>query len=135
MTPERSQKMPPIAAKASGVAKRIVAAKRPAFTTASSESVSFVCAQSAAAVPPIATATAHQPSRFSSRETAQIPAARPAMPTAIGPPSKRTSHGGSASQKASEAEPDAVPGDRLRLGEPAEPAVVLNGSRDRHQSS
>ena len=67
--------------------------------------MSFVCAQSAAAVPPIATATAHQPSRFSSRETAQRPAARPAIPTAIGPPSKRTSHGGSASQKASRPSP------------------------------
>ena len=68
-TPERSQKMPPIAASASGVAKRSVAATRPMLKTDSSSVAASFWNQMAQAIAMIATPIAHQPSfRLAPRE-------------------------------------------------------------------
>ena len=60
-TPERSQKMPPIAAKASGVAKRSVEAMSPPVRTASSVSFSTPWAQRPAMAPSNPAVIAHPP--------------------------------------------------------------------------
>ncbi len=67
---------PPVAAKASGVAKRRVAARRPAVTIASSDSTSLVWIQIAAAMPASEIPIAHQPSLRCPRVTPQNPAER-----------------------------------------------------------
>jgi hypothetical protein len=98
-TPERSEKMPPIAAKVSGVAARRVAARRLVPKTASSASVCRPTAQSAPAVQTTDRPIAHHPTRRSPRETAHTPAIAPSNPKAIGTPTFRIVHGGRASQK------------------------------------
>ena len=98
-TPERSEKIPPIAAKVSGVAARRVAARRLVPKTASSASVFRPTAQRAPAVQTRARPIAHHPTRRSPRETAHTPAIAPSNPNAIGTATARMVHGGSASQK------------------------------------
>ena len=89
-TPDRSERMPPIAAKASGVANRRVAASRPVLSTASSESVSRVCTHSAPARQATEATSAHQPSRRSSRDTAHTPAIAPITASTAGSAGERT---------------------------------------------
>ncbi len=99
-TPERSEKIPPIAAKASGVAKRSVAATTPVVRMLSRVSASFVCSQMAPSVPPMPRPIAHQPSLRSPRGTAATPHASATRPAATGAPIERNVQGGSANQNA-----------------------------------
>jgi hypothetical protein len=99
-TPERSEKMPPMAAKASGVAKRNVAPSSPAVRMSFSVSTSFVWTQTAPSVPAMPSTIAAQPSLRSPRGTTAIPQASATKPAAIGPARSRSVHGGSASQNA-----------------------------------
>ena len=64
-TPERSEKIPPIAANASGVANRSVEASSPAVSTSWSVDFSTPCAQSPPRIPRKAKASANPPSFFS----------------------------------------------------------------------
>src|SRR5918996_4083538 len=107
MTPERSEKIPPIAANASGVAKRSVAATRPTLKTDSSSAESSLWNQTAQRTPRAEAPIAHQPSFRSSRVTLQSPAAAAAMATASGTTMFRRVNGGSESQRAST--PSAMP--------------------------
>src|SRR5918996_686061 len=107
MTPERSEKIPPIAANASGVAKRSVAATRPTLKTDSSSAESSLWNQTAQRTPRAEAPIAHQPSFRCSRVTLQSPAAAPAMATASGTTMFRRVNGGSESQRAST--PSAMP--------------------------
>ena len=104
-TPERSEKMPPIAANASGVAKRSIDASTPAVRMLSSVSASLPWSQIALAVPAMPSPIAHQPSLRSPRGTAAIPHATAMKPAASGQPISWVVHGGSASQKASTPKP------------------------------
>src|SRR5918996_1610891 len=106
-TPERSEKIPPIAANASGVAKRSVAATRPTLKTDSSSAESSLWNQTAQRTPRAEAPIAHQPSFRCSRVTLQSPAAAPAMATASGTTMLRRVNGGSESQRAST--PSAMP--------------------------
>ena len=95
-----------IAANASGVAKRSVAANRPAVTTSRRGSALVgVRRERGRDAERRATATRHQPSRRSSRGSPRCRAATPASPSAIGTALERTVNGGSASQKASRPRP------------------------------
>ncbi len=99
-TPERSQKMPPIAASASGVAKRSVAATRPMLKTDSSSVAASFWNQIAQAIAMSATPTAHQPSFLSPRVSAQRPSAAPRTATAAGTTRLRSVKGGIESHSA-----------------------------------
>ena len=99
-TPARSESTPPMAANASGVAKRSIDANRPAVKMLSTVSASFDCTQIAASVPAMPIPIAHQPSRVSPRGTAAMPHAIAIMPAAIGAPTDPRLHGGSATQSA-----------------------------------
>ena len=129
-TPERSEKIPPIAAKASGVAKRSVEASTPTVRMLSRVSASFVWSQIAPSVPAIPRPIAHQPSLRSPRGTTAIPQASATNPGTSGPATERTVQGGSASQKARM--PQAMPmmRDRARLGEPPNAVADRPLSRD-----
>ena len=105
--PERSEKIPPIAANASGVAKRRVAAITPVVRMLSRVSASFVCSQMAPRVPARPRPIAHQPSFRSPRGTAPTPHASATNPAATGAPIERNVHGGSANQNART--PQAIP--------------------------
>jgi hypothetical protein len=107
MTPARSLKMPPIAANVSGVAKRRVAAIRPALKMSSSDAASFPWSQSAEIAHAAETAMAQIARRFASRLKAQSPAATPRNASASGTPAVSLVHGGSADQSASR--PRAMP--------------------------
>ena len=113
-TPARSESTPPMAANASGVAKRSIDANRPAVKMLSTVSASFVCTQTAASVPAMPIPIAHQPSRVSPRGTAAMPQAIAIMPAAIGAPTDPKLQGGSATQSATRPATIADPGDRAR---------------------
>src|SRR6266508_2390721 len=106
-TPARSEKIPPMAAKASGVAKRRVEARTPAVRMLSSVDASLPCSQAAPSVPAMPRPIAHQPSFRSPRGMTATPHATARTPAAKGAPMPRTVHGGRASQNARM--PQAIP--------------------------
>ena len=122
-TPERSEKMPPIAANTSGVAKRRVGGEEARREDASSVDASLPCNQSAAerardaepdrppAEPPL---SARHRRRARTRAPSEPERERPADST-------RVVHGGSASQKARMPSRSPRSRDGPRLGQPAEP--------------
>ena len=105
---------PPVAAKASGVAKRRVAARRPAVTIASSDSTSLVWIQIPAAMPTNEIPIAHQPNLRWPRVTPQKPASAPRKPSTNGTPSERAVNGGSVTKNA--AAPSTMPAMAMRRG-------------------
>ncbi len=104
-TPDRSEKIPPIAANASGVAKRRVAAISPAVKIPSSVSRSTPCIQIPAPAPRSATAIAHSPSLRSPRASAAIARAKARKPNASGTPMLRAVNGGRVTRNASRPSP------------------------------
>ena len=108
MTPLRSHMMPPSAAKASGVAKRNIAAISADHTNTSSRLLSpdFV-ATTAPTAPMMPAAIAPQPSRRSPPCTAITPAATATAPSSRDGTGVRISNGGSAMNQASA--PQATP--------------------------
>ena len=83
-TPLRSENMPPIAPKTSGVAKPSVCAISVASKTESRFAVLERVARMPRPIPRTPAATAPQPSRRRPRVTVQIPSAAATMPTRIG---------------------------------------------------
>ena len=84
-TPLRSENMPPIAAKVSGVAHRSVAVASAPQKTTMWRCVTLDCvARIPPAIPRSPATMAPQPTRRSCREAAQIPVATLTIPTATG---------------------------------------------------
>jgi hypothetical protein len=93
-TPLRSENVPPIAAKTSGVAKPNVCATSVASNAASRFAVLDWRARSPSPIPRRPAATAPQPSRRRPRATVQTPHSAARIPTRIGHQIARASIGG-----------------------------------------
>ena len=102
MTPLRSQRSPPSAARMSGVAKRSIAATSADQTNTASRLDSFVCVAATAPTPASTPITiAIQPSRFSPSRTTNTPAATAAAASTREGTGVRSMIGGSAMKAAS----------------------------------
>ena len=100
-TPERSENMPPIAAKVSGVAKTSIDAIRLAVKTWSRLPVLERVARTPSATPSTPTTMAPEPARRAPRLTAKTPAKAARIPRNAGQTGERSVIGGMASRNAS----------------------------------